>query len=557
MVLIATFTAPHHARAAGVVGNGTPASCTDAALDAALAGGGAVTFDCGGAAIIDISAGTGTKTITADTTIDGGKLITISGGKQVGVFAIDPGVNFTVKNLVIADAELGGAIVNFGDGSLTVADCTFNGNIAGTGAAIASGGGTLTVTNSVFTGNRASVGGAINIVGGAVERDGVRLSITGSAFVGNSAFIGGAIASERVALVVTACSFTGNSALEQEFQGIGGAIALDSGAFGPPDRGSLTVTDSAFTDNNARIGGGISTRGSLTVLDSTFSGNTAEILGGGIDNRGTTTIIGCTFVGNSAGVGGCIATSRNGVGMLSVANCTFAGNSAFNNGGGISNINGTSGSLTIANSTFTGNSAPTGGGIVNIEPGPVVNTILANSPHGGNCFGTLTDGGHNLDDGTSCGFGTANGSLSSTRAELDPAGLQDNGGRTQTVALCTAVGVPAGCTAASSGIEAGDQDACATAPVNNRDQRGFVRPGTGHRQCSMGAYEPDAAAEQLCVGDCMGTHTVAISDLVTLVSIALGDMHASCPSGVPSGAEVTVALIIEAVNNALNACAAG
>jgi hypothetical protein len=34
-------------RAAGVVGAGTPESCTEAALDAALAGGGLVTFDCG------------------------------------------------------------------------------------------------------------------------------------------------------------------------------------------------------------------------------------------------------------------------------------------------------------------------------------------------------------------------------------------------------------------------------------------------------------------------------------------------------------------------------
>ena len=37
--------APAHA--AGVVGTGTPASCTDAALSAALVGGGAVTFNCG------------------------------------------------------------------------------------------------------------------------------------------------------------------------------------------------------------------------------------------------------------------------------------------------------------------------------------------------------------------------------------------------------------------------------------------------------------------------------------------------------------------------------
>ena len=70
-----------------MVGTGTAASCTDAALNAALAGGGLVTFDCGGPATIDISTGTGTKTIAADTTIDGGGLITISGGNTVRVFS--------------------------------------------------------------------------------------------------------------------------------------------------------------------------------------------------------------------------------------------------------------------------------------------------------------------------------------------------------------------------------------------------------------------------------------------------------------------------------------
>ena len=59
-----------------------------------------------------------------------------------------------------------------------------------------------------------------------------------------------------------------------------------------------------------------------------------------------------------------------------------------------------------------------------------------------------------------------------------------------------------------------------------------------------------------CVGDCRGTATVAISDLITLVNMALGDTQAACPNGVPSGTEVTVALIIQAVNNALSGCAA-
>ena len=49
--------------AAGVVGTGTPGICTEAALDAALAGGGLVTFDCGTDPV--------TVTVTSEKTISG------------------------------------------------------------------------------------------------------------------------------------------------------------------------------------------------------------------------------------------------------------------------------------------------------------------------------------------------------------------------------------------------------------------------------------------------------------------------------------------------------
>jgi hypothetical protein len=62
----------------------------------------------------------------------------------------------------------------------------------------------------------------------------------------------------------------------------------------------------------------------------------------------------------------------------------------------------------------------------------------------------------------------------------------------------------------------------------------------------------------LCVGDCGSVGTVAINNIITLVNIALGTAEPlACPHGVPSGTEVTVAVIIQAVNNALNGCGAG
>src|SRR5207249_5632190 len=116
-------------------------------------------------------------------------------------------------------------------------------------------------------------------------------------------------------------------------------------------------------------------------------------------------------------------------------------------------------------------------------------SILADSTSGGNCGGTIADGGHNIDDGTPCGFTgagcatTTGTSFCTTNPLLDPAGLASNGGPTQTIALGSM----------SPAINHGDETICAAPPVNNLDQRGFVRPGMGATNCSIGAYEFDAA----------------------------------------------------------------
>src|SRR2546426_732393 len=88
LLVFAMFGATSSAFAC-VVGAGTSASCTEAALNACLPGGGSfdgtVTFACGGAATITV---TSTKIISADTTIDGGSVVTISGGGTVMVFIV-------------------------------------------------------------------------------------------------------------------------------------------------------------------------------------------------------------------------------------------------------------------------------------------------------------------------------------------------------------------------------------------------------------------------------------------------------------------------------------
>lgn len=74
----------HAARAGGVVGTGTPDSCTEAAFDAAASGGGLVTFNCGGPATITFTSQKQVQN-NSNLTVDGGGVITISGGSSVNI----------------------------------------------------------------------------------------------------------------------------------------------------------------------------------------------------------------------------------------------------------------------------------------------------------------------------------------------------------------------------------------------------------------------------------------------------------------------------------------
>lgn len=64
------------------------------------------------------------------------------------------------------------------------------------------------------------------------------------------------------------------------------------------------------------------------------------------------------------------------------------------------------------------------------------------------------------------------------------------------------------------------------------------------------------AAAQVCVGDCSSDGTVTVDEIVTMVSLALGQADvATCQAADPSGeGSVTVDEILQAVNNALNGC---
>jgi len=183
----------------------------------------------------------------------------------------------------------------------------------------------------------------------------------------------------------------------------------------------------------------------------------------------------------------------------------------------------------------------------------LTNSIVANSPAGGNCAGNadIMDGGHNLSSDNTCFSGPE---LVNTNPRLAP--LANYGGPTETLALCVALGIPdPSCSGLSPAIDAGDAEVCANPPVNGLDQRGFVRPGTGHTQCSIGAYEADAIPPEACTGDCDDNGMVAINELILGVNIVLGLQPVdACPAFASSQEMVDIAQLITGVNNALDGC---
>jgi CSLREA domain-containing protein len=199
--------------------------------------------------------------------------------------------------------------------------------------------------------------------------------------------------------------------------------------------------------------------------------------GGGVFNLGgTVTVTDTTFSESVAGSGSGIYNA----GTATVTNSTFSGNFA-DWGGGIYN----KGALTVTNSTFSENEAdddePFGGGAIYNEGGTATfrNTIVAKSTAGDNCRGVaITDGGYNIDDGTTCGFSKAENSMPFTNPKL-ASDLADNGGPTKTIALLR--GSPA--------LNAIPDEANGCGTDITTDQRGVVRPqGAG---CDIGAFEKE------------------------------------------------------------------
>lgn len=472
------------AHAAGVVGNGTAASCTETELRAAVQAGGAISFNCGDAPqVITVR---DDLLVTKDTSIDGGGRVTISGGGATRVFATQNQARFTVQNLTIKDGKepeadgRGGAIRGCWRCPISVINSVFEnndgtaGNQEGGGGAIFVHASSLTVRDSTFSGNRGINGGAINNVLS-------ELTVTNSTFTNNDASPGGSVGGGYGGAIYT------DGASEYTNDAVGGTITISGSTFSgnkgagqggalfsfvyPPD--TVLIEESSFDSNSISkdakgdaLGGGLRHgNGQLSIRNVTFANNVARGQGGGFwtDGNQPATLINVTFAGNRAveddtndrgGLGGAIA----GGGKWTCTNCTIAQNHAGFQGGAIW---GAGPSITLRNSIIANNSANNDGNPWNIKQ---------------NCgsfpSAYASDGGKNLEFPRPNPQDSSDFACTRTIAVADPklGGLGDNGGSTRTMPLLP--GSPA--------IDAGNPATCPAL-----DQRGKGR----FKACDIGAYE--------------------------------------------------------------------
>jgi Chlamydia polymorphic membrane protein (Chlamydia_PMP) repeat len=265
-----TAPVPPAARAVGtahpnhVIGNGSPAGCTSAAVVAAVAKGGIITFNCGPSAVTIMMTATAKVVNThRRTVIDGGGKVTLNGGGQHRILymnACDPKQKITTNDCWEQQWPL-----------LVVQNLTFRNAYSGVrqtktsyygGGAIYAQGGQLKVVNSGFIYDKCYRYGP-DLGGGAIRAVGMHMStpiyINHDTFRGNTCSNGAALSGLYANFDVINSFFKGNKAIgwgQNPTQtgtpggGSGGAIYTDGNSY------NLVIAGSVMRDNTAREGGG-------------------------------------------------------------------------------------------------------------------------------------------------------------------------------------------------------------------------------------------------------------------------------------------------------------
>jgi hypothetical protein len=271
--------------AAHVIGHGTPASCTSAAVVAAVRAGGTIRFSCGPNPVtIPMRATAKVRNTSPRIVLDGSGLVTLSGAGRRRILYMDtcdPAQLWTTSHCQDqATPRLVVQNITFADGNSTGQHYE-----GGGGGAIFDRGGQLRVVNSTFTGNRCDATGPD--LGGAGVRalsqyHGRPVYVVGSRFTGNLCSNGAALSSIGVSWTVLNSVFINNRATGRGANpaqpgspggGSGGAIYNDG------DTMTLSVGGSTFMHNHANEGGGAiffvsnDRTGTMAITDSTLQDN--------------------------------------------------------------------------------------------------------------------------------------------------------------------------------------------------------------------------------------------------------------------------------------------
>jgi hypothetical protein len=268
-----------------VIGHGTPPSCTSAAVVSAVRAGGVIRFACGPKPItIAMRATAKVRNTSARVVLDGGGLVTLSGGGRRRILYMDtcdPAQVWTTSHCQDqATPRLVVQNIGFAEGNST--GQRYEG---GGGGAIFDRGGQLRIVNSAFSGNRCDSTGP-DLGGGGVralsQYHGLPVYVVGSTFTANVCSNGAALSSIGVSWTVLNSRFTDNRAIGRGANparpgspggGSGGAIYNDG------DTMTLSVAGSTFTHNHAHEGGGAiffvsnDRTGTMAITDSTLQDN--------------------------------------------------------------------------------------------------------------------------------------------------------------------------------------------------------------------------------------------------------------------------------------------
>ena len=277
-----------------VIGAGTPAGCTSAAVVKAVARGGIITFNCGPNPVtITMTATAKVVNTSHQVVLDGGGLVTLSGGGKRQILYMntcDKKQKWTTSDCYNQQwPQLTVQNITLKNGNSQVRQTPSGQFGGGGGGALFALGGQLKVVNSRFLNNRCYQSGPD--LGGAAIRALAQyrnrpVYITRDTFSGGRCSNGGALSSIGVSWVVTNSVMTNNKAIGFGANpaasgttggGSGGAIYTDG------DKYKLKVVGTVIRNNHAREGGGAifyvsdNNTGWLTIKNSTLHGNPSAV----------------------------------------------------------------------------------------------------------------------------------------------------------------------------------------------------------------------------------------------------------------------------------------